>query len=102
MSDDFMTLATAGMRWHMRPEHRELLLGPSGLRLDDWLRAQRNITVLRVSYNELVAQPRPQAERVCRFLDGRPDVERMVRAVDPTLYRNRTEPAGPAGLRIDG
>jgi hypothetical protein len=58
-------------------------------RLHDWLRRQPNLTALRVSYNELLAQPRPQAERVSHFLGGRADVEGMVRAVDPTLYRNR-------------
>jgi hypothetical protein len=65
-------------------------------RLHDWLRRQPNMTALRVSYNELLAQPRPQAERVSRFLGGRADVEGMVRAVDPTLYRNRKpEPDRP-------
>src|SRR5207245_675322 len=37
-------------------------------RLDGWLRGQRHMAVLRVCYNELVTQPRPQAERVSRFL----------------------------------
>jgi hypothetical protein len=40
-----------------------------------------------------LAQPRTQAEQVSRFLDGKADIEGMVRAVDPALYRNR-KPVG--------
>jgi hypothetical protein len=71
-------------------------------RLHDWLRQQPHMAVLRVSYNELLAQPRTQAERASRFLDGKADVEGMVRAVDPTLYRNRKGPADPAALPATG
>ncbi len=63
-------------------------------RLHNWLCRQPNMAVLRVSYNELVANPRPQAERVSQFLSGAADVEGMVRAVDPALYRNRKDVAG--------
>jgi hypothetical protein len=62
-------------------------------RLHDWLRQQPNMTVLCISYNDLVAQPRHQAERVTIFLGGRVDIAGMVQAVDPALYRNRKEPA---------
>jgi hypothetical protein len=58
-------------------------------RLDKWLRQQRNIEVLRVSYNKLVERPQGQAERVSQFLDGKADVQRMAMTVDPSLYRNR-------------
>ena len=47
------------------------------------------MAVLRVRYSDLVELPREQAERVREFLGGRPDIEGMVHAVDPTLYRNR-------------
>jgi hypothetical protein len=67
-------------------------------KLRDWLRQQRNIELLYVSYNDLVSQPREQAERVSEFLGGKADVERMVQAVDPALYRNRK----PAGDRVVG
>jgi len=62
-------------------------------RLHEWLRRQRHIEVLRVSYNELVEKPEREAERVSEFLDGKLDVESMARAVDPSLYRNRRNPA---------
>jgi hypothetical protein len=58
-------------------------------RLHEWLRQQGNITVLRVSYNDLVERPREQGERVRQFLGGAVDVEGMVKRVDPSLYRNR-------------
>ena len=58
-------------------------------RLHDWLRRQPHFARLRVSYLALVAQPRPEAERVRDFLDDRPDVDGMIRSVDPLLYRSR-------------
>jgi hypothetical protein len=58
-------------------------------RLHEWLPQQRNMTVLRVSYNDLLEQAREQAERVRQFLGGAVLVEAMVQTVDPSLYRNR-------------
>jgi hypothetical protein len=63
-------------------------------KLRDWLRGQKNIELLYVSYNNLVEQPSEQAERVSEFLGGKANVERMVQAVDPALYRNRTPSPG--------
>lgn len=64
-------------------------------RLREWLGRQPNLTVLRVGYNDLIERPREQAERVREFLGGRADVEAMVKAVDPSLYRNRKVAGGP-------
>jgi hypothetical protein len=61
-------------------------------RLRDWLGQQSHMGLLYVSYNELVEQPRAQAERVFEFLDGQVNVEGMVQAVDGSLYRNRKTP----------
>ena len=58
-------------------------------KLRDWLRQQKNIKILYVSYNDLVERAGEQAERVSEFLGGKGNVEQMVRAVDPSLYRNR-------------
>src|SRR5262249_37896567 len=58
-------------------------------RLHEWLRRQGNIAVLRVSYNDLLERPREQGGRVRDFLGGTADLEGMVKAVDPSLYRNR-------------
>ena len=58
-------------------------------RLHEWLGRQRNLAVLRVPYNDLVERPREQAERVRGFLGGLVHIDGMVKAVDPSLYRNR-------------
>ncbi len=58
-------------------------------RLHEWLKQQRNIAVLRVRYSDLIERPGEEAERVRDFLGGRAEVEAMVKAVDPSLYRNR-------------
>lgn len=44
---------------------------------------------LDLRYAEVVAEPRRAAERINAFLGGRLDVDKMVEAVDPQLYRNR-------------
>jgi hypothetical protein len=66
-------------------------------RLDAWLQAQRHIAVLHVNYNELLARPEAEAGRVSAFLGGKADVARMVAAVDPSLYRNRSGPRDRTG-----
>ena len=58
-------------------------------KLHGWLGLQSHMKVLRISYNELLKQPAIQAERVCQFLSGRTNIDRMVETVDPSLYRNR-------------
>lgn len=62
--------------------------------LDDterWLRTSAAFSCLAVDYNELVANPRPHAERVSAFLGGALDVAAMCAVVDPTLWRNRAQ-----------
>ncbi|MBM3999613.1 MAG: sulfotransferase domain-containing protein [Planctomycetes bacterium] len=61
-------------------------------RLFRWLPTQPRLSVLVVNYNRLIADPRPEIERVVAFLDGRPDPAGMLTAIDPTLYRNRVSP----------
>lgn len=58
-------------------------------RLHAWLDQQPHMRVLRFSYNDLLEQPREQAERVREFLGGELDLEKMAATVDSTLYRNR-------------
>jgi hypothetical protein len=58
-------------------------------KLRAWLAEQKNLAILWVSYNDLVEQPVEQAQRVSAFLDGKTKADEMVKAVDPTLYRNR-------------
>jgi hypothetical protein len=58
-------------------------------RLHEWLSEQRNLKTLCVNYNDLIERPEGQAERIRDFLPIKPDVKRMVSAVDASLYRNR-------------
>jgi len=58
-------------------------------KVGDWLKAQPNISVLYVDYNQLLTEPTTQLREINRFLDNKLDVEKMAHVVDPTLYRNR-------------
>jgi hypothetical protein len=58
-------------------------------RLHRWLAEQANVAVLRVGYAALVAEPDREARRISEFLGGRLNVAAAVRAIDPSLYRNR-------------
>jgi hypothetical protein len=53
------------------------------------LRFRPNFEALYVDYTDAVADPAAQARRIAEFVGGRLDVERMVEAVDGSLYRNR-------------
>jgi hypothetical protein len=68
-------------------------------RVDYLFRRAGHLERLEVQYAHVIADPRREAERIDAFLGGRLDVERMVEAVDPLLYRNRAEraAAGAAG-----
>jgi hypothetical protein len=50
-----------------------------------------NLEVLDVNYNDVLQDPRTQAQRVKRFLGGDHDPEAMAAVVDARLYRNRRE-----------
>jgi len=58
-------------------------------KLARWLEEQRHLHVMRCSYNEMVADPRAGAEKVAEFLGLDLDVDGMVKAVEPSLYRQR-------------
>lgn len=57
---------------------------------DFFLKSRPFIEYVDIEYRAAVADPRAQAERVAGFLELDLDVDRMVQAVDPTLYRNRS------------
>jgi hypothetical protein len=63
-------------------------------KLCTWLKQQRHMTVLYVSYNHLLQRPQEEADRVAEFLSGAIAsgplcAEKMTQAVDGSLYRNR-------------
>ncbi len=57
-----------------------------------WLDQQPNIKTLYLHYSDVLADPRPAANQINGFLDGRLDTQAMAISVDPTLYRNRQQP----------
>jgi hypothetical protein len=57
--------------------------------VESWLAAQPNIETIYVSYNEVMKEARPHAERINGFLGGSLNVEAMIEVADPTLYRQK-------------
>lgn len=57
--------------------------------IEKWVDEQPNIEVLYINYNEVIAEPFKQIERINQFLENRLDIEKMVSAVDRALYRQR-------------
>jgi hypothetical protein len=57
--------------------------------VESWLAAQPNIETIYVSYNEVMKDPRPHAERINSFLDGSLKVDAMIQVADQTLYRQK-------------
>ncbi|UCE62231.1 MAG: sulfotransferase [Phycisphaerales bacterium] len=54
-----------------------------------WLEEHPNFRVHQVNYNDLISEPAPVAQAVNEFLGGVLNTDAMVRAVDPSLYRQR-------------
>jgi hypothetical protein len=57
--------------------------------VDAWIESQPNVSLLNVSYNDLVANPAGLIGEINGFLSNRLDASRMIQVVDQTLYRNR-------------
>jgi hypothetical protein len=58
-------------------------------RLNSWFELQGNMVVQRINYSDLVRQPENQVAKVCEFVQYPLNREEMLKAVDPTLYRNK-------------
>ncbi len=58
---------------------------------DEWITGQANFRVLSVSYNDALRNPEGTVRAVNEFLGGRLDTDAMMRIVEPTLYRQRSE-----------
>lgn len=54
-----------------------------------WLNKQANIKVLDVNYNEVLKNPKSNAERIQQFLERNLNIKTMINVVDPKLYRQR-------------
>jgi hypothetical protein len=57
--------------------------------VESWLGAQPNIETIYVSYNEVIKDCRPHAERINDFLGGTLNVNAMTEVADRTLYRQK-------------
>ncbi len=58
--------------------------------VNEWLAARPQFSVLRVEHRRILSQPTEEIDRIADFLEVPLDRPAMVRAVDPTLYRNRS------------
>lgn len=58
--------------------------------VEPWVKAQENMDVIFVKYNDLIENAEENSLKVIRFLGRRLDLEKMVAVVDKNLYRNRT------------
>jgi hypothetical protein len=58
-------------------------------RVQSWLAAQPNFSVLYVDYNAMVSDPARHIEQISRFLGDQVDAGKMAGVIDPNLYRQR-------------
>ena len=72
------------------PEEKMAVLFRAQLvKFEHWISNQKNITMLRVGYADMIADPEAAVDRVNAFLGGNLNRDAMIEAVDPKLYRNR-------------
>ena len=65
------------------------------IRIRKYMSKRPCFEVIEMDYNALVADPEPQLLRLVEFLDLPGDVADMLAVIDPSLYRNRTDPEKP-------
>lgn len=54
-----------------------------------WLNSHPNAKWIDINYKQLIADPKPLVAEINRFLGGGLDEDKMLAAIDPSLYRNR-------------
>jgi hypothetical protein len=54
----------------------------------EWVKQQKNIRYVEISYNRMMEAPAEQIEKVNRFLGGDLDTQAMLAKIDPKLYRH--------------
>ncbi len=57
--------------------------------IEAWLEKQSNIKVLYLLYRDVLDSPQKNAENIIQFLGEPLEIEKMVQAVDKSLYRNK-------------
>jgi hypothetical protein len=58
-------------------------------KVETWLDQQPNMTVLYMSYNQILRDPEPNLSQIVQFLGGNIDPKVMIQVVDRALYRER-------------
>lgn len=69
-------------------------------KVEAFLESRRDIGFIDIWYNELLSDPAPQIERIEAFLGGGLDTEKMIRTINPDLYRNRSSRAPDAASPV--
>lgn len=60
--------------------------------VESWLVAQAHLDTLYLNYRDVIEDPQTNAIRIGRFAERRLDHQSMIRVVDQSLYRERTQP----------
>lgn len=55
-----------------------------------WINSQAHVTRLDIHYKQLIDEPRPLVSEINRFLGGELDEDKVLSAIDPSLYRQRS------------
>lgn len=63
-------------------------------RLEQWLPSQKHIASIKMPFADVVSDPLISAKQVTDFLGRELPTAEMAAALDPSLYRNRTNSAG--------
>ena len=58
-------------------------------KLNAWLPLQTHMSIFRCSYNDLLADPKPTLTSLRDFIGSEIDLDRMLSAIDPKLYRQK-------------
>ncbi|HXJ90681.1 MAG TPA: sulfotransferase family protein [Candidatus Binatia bacterium] len=58
-----------------------------------WLEGKTYVRSIRVEYHSALSEPEPTSRKIAAFLGIPLNVESMVKQVDASLYRNRSNPA---------
>jgi hypothetical protein len=58
-------------------------------KVESWLAAQPNVTVLFINYNAILQDPQPHLREVNKFLGNTLSDDKMASMIDPTLYRQK-------------
>ena len=57
--------------------------------IERWMKEQSNMKTIYISYNETLDDPKKTAEKISDFLGTKLDIGKMMKIVDPELYRQR-------------